>query len=226
MCFSSTASFTSSILLGTVGVITNRVNKDPMQTPVASIPIVFGIQQGIEGFIWLALENEKYAHWLSPSSKAYLFFAMIFWPLFVPFAYAWAEKIPSRKKAINVLFAFGVIEASFLGYYLLTSRAEVSISGQHIHYAIGVDRWDYPMTIIYGLATMLPPFISTIPYSSFTGYTLLLSFVVTRIFFQEHVISVWCYFAAICSMSVWLVLREQNKKFILESETNQKSKAT
>lgn len=54
MCFSAAASFIAGVSLTTIGVVTLKKARNRAEIPFASIPLLFGIQQLIEGTLWLA----------------------------------------------------------------------------------------------------------------------------------------------------------------------------
>jgi hypothetical protein len=53
MCFSATASFTAGTVLSAIGVVTVTKAERPSEVPFAMIPLLFGVQQLIEGVVWL-----------------------------------------------------------------------------------------------------------------------------------------------------------------------------
>jgi hypothetical protein len=57
MCFSATANFVGSAVLGTVGVITLTKVKHRRELMFASLPVLFAVHQLIEGFVWLGLDG-------------------------------------------------------------------------------------------------------------------------------------------------------------------------
>mgnify|MGYP000091041284 FL=1 len=57
MCFSATASFAASAVLGATGIATLAKTKDRKMLPLATIPLVFAIQQAIEGGLWLTIAD-------------------------------------------------------------------------------------------------------------------------------------------------------------------------
>jgi hypothetical protein len=57
MCFSATASFGASVVLGTIGVATLTKVKERAQVPFAIIPIMFAVQQFTEGILWIGLSD-------------------------------------------------------------------------------------------------------------------------------------------------------------------------
>lgn len=58
MCFSATASFAAGAGLLVVGAITLRQARRRAEMPFAAIPLLFGIQQLIEGALWLTFPDK------------------------------------------------------------------------------------------------------------------------------------------------------------------------
>ncbi|MGL4543652.1 MAG: DUF6629 family protein, partial [Polymorphobacter sp.] len=57
MCFSATASFVASGVIGTVGVATLRHVREPRTLLFALLPMLFAAHQFTEGWVWLGLEG-------------------------------------------------------------------------------------------------------------------------------------------------------------------------
>jgi hypothetical protein len=55
MCFSAGASFGASAVLGAIGIVTLTKAKTTDQIPFASIPLLFAVQQAVEGTLWIGL---------------------------------------------------------------------------------------------------------------------------------------------------------------------------
>jgi len=58
MCFSATASFVAGTSLSAIGVATIRKAERRSELPFAMIPLLFGIQQLVEGIIWLTFRYD------------------------------------------------------------------------------------------------------------------------------------------------------------------------
>ena len=58
MCFSATASFSAGAALLIVGAVTVRRARRRAELPFSLIPVLFGIQQLIEGAIWLTFPDK------------------------------------------------------------------------------------------------------------------------------------------------------------------------
>jgi hypothetical protein len=57
VCFSATANFAGSAVLGTAGVVTLTKVKHRRELLFAALPLLFAIHQFIEGFVWLGLDG-------------------------------------------------------------------------------------------------------------------------------------------------------------------------
>ncbi len=212
MCFSASASFGASLVLSVVGVAAIKKTQHREQLPFASIPLLFAVQQFSEGVLWLTLPNSDYA--ATQKFATYFFFAQIVWPILVPIAILLLEKESGRKRIQKILVGVGVLLALCLAYCLLSYNVQAKIIGNHISYL-----QDYPTSlrsigiILYAMATIVPPFFSHIKRMWMLGVTLLISYVVSAIFYKHYMLSVWCFFAAILSISVYVIMLEIKKKY-------------
>ena len=61
MCFSASASFVTAAITGAIGIVTlTRVN-EPRELPFAATPLLFALQQAVEGLLWLNLPARRMA---------------------------------------------------------------------------------------------------------------------------------------------------------------------
>lgn len=215
MCFSATASFGISAVLVAGGVVALKKVHHRSQHFFAAIPILFGIQQFFEGFVWLALRHAEHQNWLYPAAFSFLFFAQVLWPAWVPIAILGLEKDPFNRKILKGLSALGILLSLYLAFCLVQYPLHVDISGFHVRY-----QWSSPDSafafsgILYFFATVVPPMISKDHATRIMGALICVSLIVTRIYFHEFIISVWCYFAAGISLMVLYILSEIGKESI------------
>ena len=135
MCFSASASFAAGAVLTSVGAASLHKTKKPSEIPFASIPLFFGLQQITEGFVWLSLTNPDYAFMEGISAHAFIFFAQVLWPFWVPFSIYKFEKQEGIKNILGkVLVGIGVLIATVLAYFLFTQHIEAEILGHHVSY--------------------------------------------------------------------------------------------
>lgn len=207
MCFSATASFSISAVLVTGGISILRKFNKLTYVPFAIIPFFFAIQQFTEGLVWLSLTNAAYAFLNFSTTSIYLFFAEVLWPILVPIAIYLIDKDSSRKYIFYFFILIGFVTSAYFSYCLLNYPYIAVISGNHISYEL-----DFPYQlnqlsgVFYFVATVLPAFISKVKYIFYFGFVILLSFVTTKFFYNEYLISIWCYFAAVISLCIFFIL--------------------
>lgn len=206
MCFSAEASFIASGVLGVVGVASVRKAKESTQIPFTAIPFLFAVQQAAEGVLWIGLENANHEWWLNSSIYIFLVHAQVVWPLWVPLSILLLEKSEARKKVIKVMLAMGAIISIYLLYCLVVYDVKAEIHSRHIKYSL-----DFPLrlvwmsNVLYFVPVVMPLFVSKTKKIRLLGIAILVSFIVAKAYFEDHLISVWCYFAAVISITVlWI----------------------
>lgn len=217
MCFSAEASFIASAGLCVLGVASIRKAKSPELVPFAAIPFLFGAQQFVEGIVWMSLNHEGWRPFTDPASTVFLLIAQVLWPIWMPYAFLRLEPDPARKKIIRLLMWPGCIVAGYFLYGLITFGRETVANNHHVFYKI-----DFPVPLIpvaagcYLIATVLPPLLSRSMFVKLIGIILLGSYVIARLFFQPALISVWCFFAIVVSVVIYLELRRAQPTPILK----------
>lgn len=212
MCFSTEASFGAGAVLTVVGIATFRKTHSKSQLAFAAIPFIFGVQQFIEGFVWLSLSNVDYAYLKQIPTYLFLIIAQVVWPLWIPFSIFLMEKEAKSKKLLAGLLAVGAILSLCVIYNLMTYSVKSEIVEHHIHYTLNISKWMIPLgAFLYFLPTVISPFVSSIKRTNFLGTAILTSFLVSKLFFEQYVISVWCFFAALMSVIVYVVVKDMKR---------------
>jgi hypothetical protein len=210
MCFSATASFVSSAVLFGLGVVAVRKSRKSKLRSFAAIPHMFGIQQLAEGFVWLGLQNEQFEPYLDVSTYGFLIFAWIIWPLYVPYAIRRAEIKVSRRRLLNLIEIVGGLVAVALLYVLVSKGVTPGIRGHNIHYFVHYNSgYASLLSVLYLICTVLPPFVSSRRKVWVLGVVTVVMYALAKLYFEQHLLSVWCFFAAIGSLVIlWLVYHD------------------
>lgn len=207
MCFSTTASFAAATLLSGIGILSVRKTTHRSQLPFAAIPLVFATQQLFEGFVWLGLLHKIPPNYYVLAVNAFLFFAMVVWPLWVPTAMMLIEKKEKRKNILKYMIGMGILVSSLSLIYLFTRHSEASINPYHIHYELEVN---YTLKICLGVLYLFPTILAQILSTNKTivimGSLVLCSYLISVFFFNDTVLSVWCFFSAIISVMIYFVI--------------------
>jgi hypothetical protein len=212
MCFSASASFGASVVLGIAGVMSVKKAEKPSQLFFASIPLIFAAQQFIEGWIWIALNHSL--HWDFIPINLFLIIAQVLWPVWIPLSLMLIENQEGHKKVLALFLAFGVVLGMYLTWCLIFYKVDAYITYYHIHYELYFpQKYNTPVGTIYFLATVVPPFLSTQKRMMLIGTFNFISFAIASVFYQDHIISVWCFFAALISWQVFLVMKELKAQY-------------
>src|SRR6476659_11443927 len=104
MCFSAAASFSAGAVLLGIGALTVASAREPRELPFAAMPLLFAVQQLIEGAIWLTFDHGAPGIG-ADLTLAYVLFSHVFWPVYVPLAVLLMERSAWRRRALGGLAA-------------------------------------------------------------------------------------------------------------------------
>jgi len=205
MCFSASASFIAGTALSVVGVATLKRTEAKTERLFAMIPLLFGIQQLTEGVIWLTF---RYDAPLLKQTMTYLYsgFSHVLWPMYVPIAIGFLEAVRWRKRAIFAFEAAGGAVGLYLLYFIVTRPVVAEVVGKHIVY-VSPHFYQIPMIVFYLAATCVSCFFSSHGFVRLFGVLALLSFIAAYLVHNMALVSIWCFFAAILSLLIYLHLR-------------------
>lgn len=207
MCFSAGASFAGGALITTIGVLTVRKNNDSSRRVFAAMPLIFGVQQISEGFVWVALQSPGHDLMLSISAYLFLFAAVILWPTYVPLSVMLMEKERGTGRIMIPLLVLGLLVSAYYGVRLLTSEVYPVISSHHIKYSGEFpQKWALLVFAGYATATLVPLFISSRRNVWLLGLLMAVSCLITGILYKEYLTSVWCFFAALISIMIYCLV--------------------
>lgn len=214
MCFSATASFSAGVILTGIGVASFKKTTKPSQRIFAAIPLLFAVQQFAEGILWIVLSNTvDYAQLEKFSTAVFIVIAQIVWPIWVPLSIQQLETNRNARQWLTFFTILGFIVSLTLAWCFISYEVTAEIDGYHITYL-----QNYPdfylglVSYLYVLVTILPPFLSHFKRMWLLGLMILVSYLVTKIYYDDYLISVWCFFAAIISALVYYVLFEVKSK--------------
>jgi hypothetical protein len=214
MCFSAEASFAVAGVLLPSGLYCLRTaaRKDRRLLPIAAVPLLFGLQQASEGFVWIGLHHED-EDMTRLASLGFLFAALALWPFWVPFMMWAKEDGPGRRRLLLALIALSI--AWFFVLFLPIAMGPPTLLTTRIdQHSITYAYPDVPLFqvlpagvrfMLYGLMVILPLVLSFEKESLVPGLVVAASLIICFLFYRHAYISVWCFFAAILSAYlVWV----------------------
>lgn len=207
MCFSAGASFTAAAVLSVIGLLSVAKAPSKSYVPFAMIPLFFALQQFAEGILWKTLSDNSYATLNVSMIYTFLFFAAVVWPIWMPFSLLLIEKIQERKKILSLLVIAGITVSLYGLYNLLMYGASAELHCHHIAYTY--DTYNYNSivaTLIYALPTVGSFFVMRDRIFWVFGALLGASCILSHIFWKLYSVSVWCFFAALLSAFVIMII--------------------
>ena len=136
----------------------------------------------------------------------YSVFSHVLWPMYQPFAVGLLEAVRWRKRTLYAFEAAGVSVGLYLLYSLVTRPMVAEVVGKHIAYA-SPHFYLLPVMVLYVAATCVSCFFSSHGFVTLFGVLALLSFITAYIVHVEALVSIWCFFAAILSLLIYVHLR-------------------
>jgi hypothetical protein len=231
MCFSASASFTAAAFLiptGVYCVYSSIELKRYHYLALALIPFFFGVQQAIEGGVWLSMAAHSH-HYTRLFSIGFLFFSHFFWPFWIPLsAYFISRNCRSPRAWIKAVFAvlgtvLGLI--FFIPFLFNAHLVQTRMCARSIQYStttilhaiLGTSLPKY----LYIAIIILPLWISRDWAIKLFGLLILASVIVTYVLYSYAFNSVWCFFSAIISMFVVYLIRRpkaHSRNFVIKSD--------
>lgn len=211
MCFSAQASFGSALFLTGMGVAALSQTRTKREWLLGSIPLLFALQQTMEGIIWTTHTNPN-SWWFTTAPYLFLMIACS-WPTIIPIAVWLMEKNSKRARDMHLFIGMGIIYTvvGYIGLALFDVQAHVT---QHIAYQIdSPEHTPYTFLQFWYLITItIPPCISTTRHMRLFGIGALFSFIGSYAWQTFHVASIWCFFAALMSSLIVFVLYMNKRK--------------
>ena len=206
MCFSATANFVGSGVLGVIGVATVREIKHRREILFASLPLLFAIHQFTEGFVWLGLDGRLPKVVAHDAGAAFMLYAQGLLPLLLPLGVLLFEPTAQRRRA---MLPFAVVGGGLTLYILWALSAfptQVFERSNSIVY-LNPGTNESLVALLYVVVTCGALFFSRIRPMVLFGVANLLILLITIAVKSYAFTSVWCAYAAIASVLLWFGLR-------------------
>ena len=201
MCFSATANFVGSGVLGTIGVATLREVKHRRELLFAALPALFAVHQFMEGFVWLGLDGI-----LSPAvahnmGAAFMLYAQGLLPFLLPLSVLLFEPdVKSRRRMLPFL-VIGTATALYILWGLTAYPFQVYIKGNSLVY-INPATNNTAVAVLYVIATCGSLFFSKVKDMVMFGAANLAILLVVMAFKRYAFTSLWCAYAAVASVII------------------------
>jgi hypothetical protein len=214
MCFSEPVSFAvgSALMVGGVfaGWKAFKINK--RYFPVSQMPTLAGLQQFMEGHVWMGVNNsDPFMTWWA--AMAFIFFSWLIWPVWIPFSIYILEPPRSQRKLPLLGFAlaglaFGLI--LFVPHLFHPDWIDVRINGKSLAYedTMFID-YLIPRSLTYLIYVFLivaPAMTSTYLHIRLFGVTLIVVTSVVYAFLTYAYISFFCFLAGLGTLHLIYII--------------------
>lgn len=202
MCFSATASFTATGILGIIGIATLRHVREPRALLFASVPLLFAAHQFSEGLVWLALDGQLGPVALGHVVFMFTFYALGVLPLLMPAAVALMEPPGWRRGLILGLTLVGALVFAWdvAGVILFPTQAFIEHHSIVYHNPMTSQLW---ISLLYVLATCGALLLSSHRVVRVYGVLNVVGLTVVHLVKGYAFASVWCFYAAILSVIIY-----------------------
>ena len=199
MCFSATANFVGSGVLGTVGVVTLTKVKHRRELLFASLPTLFAVHQFIEGFVWLGLDGR-----LSPAvthnmAAAFVLYAQGLLPFLLPLSILLFEPDSKSRRRMLPFLAIGTGTTLYMLWALIAYPLQVYVQQNSIVY-INDGTNNTALAVLYIIATCGSLFFSKIRDMVTFGAVNLVILLIVMAVKRYAFTSLWCAYAAAASI--------------------------
>ena len=208
MCFSPQADFTAGAVVAGVGVQTLRRVRVRRELIVGALPLLLGIHQLVEGFVWLGLRGE-----LSPSlgdtaTETYIVFAHAILPALVPLGFTLLEPDPRRARWMRPLVGLGLLLGVYLLWQVIAYPVGAQLQARCIDYTTHTPN-DLLIGVLYVAVTCGPALISSRRYLRWFGVVSLVGVIAAALVRVDELTSLWCVYVALVSVLILEHFRRQ-----------------
>ena len=201
MCFSATASFVGSGVLGAVGAVTLTQVKHRRELLFASLPTLFAVHQFIEGFVWLGLHGTFSPVVTHDMGAAFMLYAQGLLPFLIPLSVLLFESdVKSRRRMLPFL-VIGGLTTLYMLWALTAYSLRVFIENDSIVYLNPATNHT-AVAVLYIIATCGSLFFSKVKDMIFFGTANLVILLLVMAVKRYAFTSVWCAYAAVASVII------------------------
>jgi hypothetical protein len=207
LCFSPEADLAVGVAVVAIGVDALRHVRAPRQIPLASVPLVLGLHQITETFVWWGLQD-RVAHSLEQAAIwTYLVVAFVVVPVLVTVSAGLVERRRARQVVIALCAGLVAVVAIELGLTIVRGNISATIETHHLAYQIDAMGHGGLLTELYIVATCGALLASSYRDLEILGVLNVVAVPVLSWLTVNGFVSLWCFWAAIVSVMIAFHMR-------------------
>jgi hypothetical protein len=208
MCFSPQADFTAGAVVVGVGVATLRRVRVPRELIVGALPLLFGVHQLVEGFVWLGLRGEVSVGLGDAAKETYIVFAHGVLPALVPLGFTLLEPDRRRARWMWPLVGLGTLLGAYLFWQVIAYPVGAQEQARCIDYTTHTTN-DVLIGALYVVVTCAPALMSSRRHLRWFGVVSLVGVIAAALVRVDELTSLWCVYVALVSVLILEQFRRQ-----------------
>jgi Family of unknown function (DUF6629) len=217
MCFSATANFVGSGVLGTVGVVTLTKVKHRRELLFAALPVLFAVHQFIEGFVWLGLDGILSPGVAHVMGAAFMLYAQGILPFLLPLSVWLFEPNAKGRRRMLPFLIIGGATTLYILWALTAYSFQVYVQDNSLVYVNPATNHT-ALAVLYVIATCGSLFFSEIKDMVIFGAANLIILLVVLAVKRYAFTSLWCAYAAVASVIIlayfWKSMRHRPFRYV------------
>ena len=201
MCFSATANFVGSGVLGAVGVVTLTKVKHRRELLFAALPTLFAVHQFTEGFVWLGLDGILSPAVAHDMGAAFMLYAQGLLPFLLPLSVLLFEPNAKSRRRMLPFLVLGGATTLYILWALTAFPLQLYVRGNSIVYVNQATN-NIAVALLYVIATCGSLFFSKIKMMVIFGAANLAILLVVMGVKRYAFTSLWCAYAAVASVII------------------------
>lgn len=209
MCYSLEASITAGIGLGLAGfgMVSKAMRQDRRMLLFAVFPLVFAAHQCVEAAVWITVRDPVVGQ---PFRYLYTLIAFTVWPVLTPYAAAYAETDPERRRVWRAMGGVGVVLAVYLIMKLAGADGiDLTVVRHSLAYDPMFERPPLLADLFYVVLTVTPLVMSERRAINIFGAAVFCTFFLALAANRPAWYSVWCMAAAVFSLILALAIQDE-----------------
>jgi hypothetical protein len=201
VCFSATANFVGSGVLGAVGVATLTRVKHKRELLFASLPTLFAVHQFMEGFVWLGLDGILSPEVTHKMGAAFVLYAQGLMPFVIPLSVLLFEPDQKSRRRMLPFLAIGTGTTLYMLWALIAYPLQIFVKNNSIVY-INDGTNNTLLALLYVISTCGSLFFSKVKDMVIFGAANLVILLVVMAVKRYAFTSLWCAYAAVASVII------------------------
>ena len=206
VCFSASANFVGSAVLGAIGVATLTEVKHRRELLFGAMPLLFALHQFTEGFVWLGLDHRLPAIVAHDAGAAYVLYAQGLLPFLLPLSVLLIEPTRDRRRRMLGFSILGAVLALYILWGLIAYPVQVSAAPHGVVYLNRISTTTL-VAMLYVTATCGALFFSGFRDLVLLGALNLVGLLIVMLVRRYEFTSIWCAYAAVVSVIIYFFFR-------------------